>query len=175
MTTVVLAGAALVAYLAIMISIPLRTKKVRQNAGTLQAPLKNATSAKWVLIAVFSLAVIVIIPFRDMGLFVNVILFFTALIAAELAAREAANRGIAGVYKDAIVLGSQTVYFMNIEALPTLAYEDDPDSTGDYKTTLSIILRNGSETTLVFADKADRATAVQTILQLVPRLRQNGR
>mgnify|MGYP006916276219 CR=1 FL=1 len=79
MTTVVLAGAALVAYLAIMISIPLRTKKVRQNAGTLQAPLKNATSAKWVLIAVFSLAVIVIIPFRDMGLFVNVILFFTAI------------------------------------------------------------------------------------------------
>ena len=106
-----------------------------------------------------------------MGLFVNAILIGTALIATEIAAREGANRGMAGVYKDAIVLGTQIIYFVNIEALPTLAYENDPENTGNYKTTLSVVQRNGNETTLIFADEEDRKKAVETILDLVPRLR----
>ena len=169
--TLILCGIAFFAYLVIMISIPFRTKKIRQQAGQLILPLKNSTSAKWIFIAVIAVALIWVIPFRDMGLFVNVILLFVALIAAEMAAREGANRGLAGVYKDAIVLGTQTVYIMNIESLPTLAYENDPESTGDYKTSLSIIQRNGTETTLVFADESDRANAVKTVLDIAPRLK----
>lgn len=169
--TLALSGASLVAYAVIMISIPSRTRKLRQNAGQQFLPLQAASSAKWVLIAIFSAALIVIVPFRDMGLFVNVILLLTALIAAELAAREAANRGMSGVYKDAIVCGSQTIYFNNIASLPTLAYENDPDTTGNYKTSLNIILQNGNETTLVFADEKERTEAVKTILELVPRLK----
>ena len=171
MMTLGLCGAAVVAYALIMGSIPLRTQKLRQQAGRLLQPLKNTSSAKWILIAVFALAVIALVPFRDMGLFVNVVLLLTALIAAELAAREAATRGMTGVYSDAIVFGTQTIYFTAIESLPTLAYEADPDSTGNYKTSLSVILRDGTETTLVFADERDRAAAVRTILDCVPRLR----
>lgn len=171
MMTLGLCGAAVVAYALIMGSIPLRTQKLRQQAGRLLQPLKNTSSAKWILIAVFALAVIALVPFRDMGLFVNVVLLLTALIAAELAAREAASRGMTGVYSDAIVFGTQTIYFTAIESLPTLAYEADPDSTGNYKTSLSVILRDGAETTLVFADERDRAAAVRTILDCVPRLR----
>ena len=171
MMTLGLCAAGLICYAAILISIPLRTKKLRQNAGTQYLALKQTSSAKWIAIAVFAAAIICILPFRDMGLFVNAVLVGTALIATEIAAREGANRGMAGVYKDAIVLGSQTLYFVNIEALPTLAYENDPDSSGNYKTTLSVVERNGNETTLIFADEEERAKAVQTILDLVPRLR----
>lgn len=171
MMTVGLCVAAVVVYAVIMGSVPLRTQKLRQQAGQMLLPLKNASSAKWILIAVFALAIIALVPFRDMGLFVNIVLLLTALIAAELAAREAASRGITGVYTDAIVFGTQTTYFTNIESLPTLAYEADPDSTGNYKTSLSVILREGTETTLVFADERERAAAVRTILERVPRLR----
>ncbi|MCH5289056.1 MAG: hypothetical protein J1E32_03985 [Treponema sp.] len=171
MITVGLCGAAVVAYMVILGSIPARTQKLRRQAGNLLLPLKGTSSAKWILIAVFALAVIVLVPFRDMGLFVDAVLLLTALIAAELAAREAAARGMAGVYSDAIVHGTQTIYFSAIESLPTLAYEEDPDSTGNYKTSLSVILRDGRETTLVFADEHERAAAVRTILGCLPRLR----
>lgn len=171
MMTVGLCLAGLICYAAILISIPLRTKKLRQNAGTQYLPLKQISSAKWIAIALFGAAIICVLPFRDMGLFVNAILIGTALIATEIAAREGANRGMAGVYKDAIVLGTQIIYFVNIEALPTLAYENDPENTGNYKTTLSVVQRNGNETTLIFADEEDREKAVETILDLVPRLR----
>lgn len=171
MMTVGLCLAGLICYAAILISIPLRTKKLRQNAGTQYLPLKQISSAKWIAIALFGAAIICVLPFRDMGLFVNAILIGTALIATEIAAREGANRGMAGVYKDAIVLGTQIIYFVNIEALPTLAYENDPENTGNYKTTLSVVQRNGNETTLIFADEEDRKKAVETILDLVPRLR----
>ena len=169
--TLGLCAAGLICYAAILISIPLRTKKLRQNAGTQYLPLKQTSSAKWIAIALFGAAIICVLPFRDMGLFVNAILIGTALIATEIAAREGANRGMAGVYKDAIVLGTQIIYFVNIEALPTLAYENDPENTGNYKTTLSVVQRNGNETTLIFADEEDREKAVETILDLDPRLR----
>lgn len=171
MMTVGLCAAAFVCYVAIMISIPVRTKKLRKNAGEQRLALKNTSSAKWILLAVIAAAVIFVIPLRDMGTFVNVILLGTALIAAEMAAREAANRGMTGVYQEAIVVGGQTIFFADIESLPTLAYEDDPESDGDYKTSLRIIRRNGTETTLVFADEEDRTNAVQMILNLVPRLK----
>ncbi len=171
MMTVGLCLAGLLCYAAILLSIPMRTKKLRQNAGRQYLALKQTSSAKWIAIVVFAAAIICVLPLRDMGLFVNAVLIGTALIATEIAAREGANRGMAGVYKDAIVLGAQTVYFVNIEALPTLAYENDPENTGNYKTTLSIVQRDGNEATLIFADEEDRANAVQTILDLVPRLR----
>ena len=171
MMTIGLCAVGLLGYAAILISIPFRTKKLRENVGTQYLALKQTSSAKWILIAVFAAAIICVLPLRDMGLFVDAVLVGTALIATEIAAREGANRGLAGVYKDAIVVGTQTVYFVSIESLPTLAYENDPDSTGSYKTTLTIIQRNGNESTLIFADEEDRANAVQTILDLVPRLR----
>jgi len=169
--TIGLCAVAFVGYLVILGSIPLRTKKLQKNAGERCLVLKNTSSAKWILIALIAAVIIGILPFRDMGLFVDAVMLGVALIATEIAAREAANRGMAGVYTKAIVAGGQTVYFMNIESLPTLAYENDPDSDGNYKTSLNIIQRNGNETTLVFYDEEDRENAVQTILELVPRLK----
>ena len=170
-TNIILAGIALAGFLGILISIPSRTNKLRKNAGILHLALKTPSPVKSILILVFSAVLIVLVPLRNMGLFVNIVLLLTALIAAEMGIREFANLRIAGVYKDAIVSGTQTIYFNKITALPTLSYEDDPESTGNYKTSLNIVLENGTETTLVFADEEERTQAVKTILQLVPRLR----
>ena len=170
-TNIILAGIGVAALLGILISIPARTNKLRKNAGVLKFPLKAPTPVKSVLILVFSAALILLVPFRDMGFLINIVFILTALIAAEMGAREIANIRIAGVYKDAIVSGTQTIYFNKIAALPTLAYEKDPDSTGNYKTSLTVVLENGSETTLLFADEEERDNAVKTILSLVPRLR----
>lgn len=169
--TIGLCAAGLVCYAAILISIPVRTKKLRQNAGEQCLALKNTSGAKWILIALFAAAIICVLPFRDMGFFVDAVMIGAALIATELASREAANRGMAGVYREAIVVGTQIVYFKNIESLPTLAYENDPDSDGDYKTSLKIIQRDGKEIMLVFADEEDRANAVETLLELMPGLK----
>ena len=89
-------GASVLGYIGILASIPHRRKKIFAQAGALRMSLKVASSKKWVGIAVLSFILILVVPLRNYSWFVNIVLLATALVAAEIAAREASGCGKAG-------------------------------------------------------------------------------
>ena len=162
---------ALVAYIALLLSIPLRRKRIIAVAGARLMPLSARSSRKWVLIAVVAGFILLLVPLRNFGLVVSAVMLGAALLGAEIAAREAAGCGRAGIYEHMLISGTSAVLWEDIAALPTLAYEDDPDTTQVDKTALRLLLENGSEQLVLFADESERTRAVEQILALVPRLR----
>ena len=55
--------------------------------------------------------------------------------------------------------------------LPTLAYENDEDTTGVDKRFLKVILKNGKQVEFGFSDEETRNKVVQTLLSAEPRLK----
>ncbi|WP_294429678.1 hypothetical protein [uncultured Treponema sp.] len=164
-------SAALIAYIVILCSIPRRRKKIFSQAGECVMPLKVPSSKKWVWIAVLAFILILVVPLRNFGWFINVVLLGTALFAAELAAREASGVGKAGIYENMLISGTSSVLWSEVYSLPTLAYENDPETTQvDFKT-LRIIMQNGTEQLIVFESEEERAKAVEEILRLAPKLK----
>ena len=162
-------GVTLLGYIGILCSIPRRRKKIFSQAGNLVLALKAKSSKKWLAIAIFALALVLLLPF--FGWFVNFILFGTALFATELAAREASGIGKAGIYENMLISGTDAVLWSDVYSLPTLAYENDPDTTQvDFKT-LRVILNSGKENLILFESEEERKNAVETILRLAPQLK----
>lgn len=164
-------AAALLAYIGILSSIPHRRKKIFAQAGTCLLQLNVASSKKWVAIAVAAFILILIVPLRNFSWFVNLVLLGAALFAAEIAAREASGCGKAGIYENMLISGTDAVLWTDIYSLPTLAYENDPETTQvDFKT-LRVILNKGTEIQILFSSEEERKTAVEKILELAPNLR----
>lgn len=164
-------GAALIAYIGILCSIPRRRRRIFAQAGALVMPLSLPSSRKWVAIAVLAFILILIVPLRNFGWFVNIVLHGTALVAAELSAREAAGSGKAGIYENMLVSGTSAVLWSDMLSLPTLAYENDPETTQvDFKT-LRVITNSGAEQQILFESEEERKKAVEVILRLAPHLK----
>ena len=164
-------GVALLSYVGILCSIPHRRKKIFARAGELRFPLKVASSKKWVGIAALAFVLILVVPLRNFGWFVNIVLLATALVAAELAAREASGCGKAGIYENMLISGTSAILWSEIYSLPTLAYENDPETTQVDFRTLRVILNNGTEQTIVFESEEERKAALEEILRFEGRLR----
>lgn len=164
-------GAALLGYIAILCTIPHRRKKIFSQAGACVMSLKVAPSKKWVAIAVLAFILIAIVPLRNFGWFINIVLLGAALFATELAAREASGIGKAGIYENMLISGTNAVLWNEILSLPTLAYENDEETTQvDFKA-LRVLTKNGAEQIIYFENEEERAKAVETILKLAPELK----
>lgn len=164
-------AAALLGFIAILCTIPYRRKKIIAQAGSFLMPLKVKRSKKWVAIAVAAFILILIVPLRNYGWFVNIVLLGVALVATEIAARDASGSGKAGIYENMLISGTNAILWAEILSLPTLAYENDPETSQvDFKT-LRIILKNGSENQILFESEEERKEAVDLILKLAPSLR----
>ena len=164
-------GAALLGFIGILCTIPHRRKKIVAQAGSCLMPLKVKSSKKWVAIAVAAFILILVVPLRNYGWFVNIVLLGVALVATEIAAREASGSGKAGIYEKMLISGTNAVLWEDILSLPTLAYENDPETTQvDFKT-LRVILKNGIENQILFESEEERKQAVELILKLAPSLR----
>lgn len=88
-----------------------------------------------------------------------------------MAVNETANSKLNGVYSNMIISQSQAIKYDDIESLPTLAYENDEETTMVDFASLEILLKDGRKTQLVFADETERAQVVQTILSVCKRLK----
>ncbi len=169
--TPILTAAAFALYVFIIISIPVKSKKIMSGSGKLLMPLTNGVQIR--VIAIFAVCALVmgIVPFTRFQLYIQVIFLLTGLLGCNMAAKEACGLGHAGVYERQIIWGTYWVLYDDIEILPTLSYEDDPETLGVDKQNLQIIKKDGSQIVIVFTDKEERAKAVELILKNEPRLK----
>ncbi len=169
--TYILTAAAAIAYAGLLISIPLRRNKILKAAGQLLFPLENGLTYRVIGIFVIAAGIIALIPLRNFAIYISVILFLCAILATELGVRESVGLGKAGIYKNMIISGTNAIPLNEIYSLPTLAYEDDPETTMLDKRTLEIITNKGTKVILVFSTEDIRQKAVAQILQELPGLK----
>lgn len=173
-TLIIVATAALM-YVWILATIPFRAKKALSDTGKLLLPLKNGMPLKVIFLFILAALIIAVIPMRNFALYLQVIFALAALVASRMGAQEAAGIGRAGIYENTIIFGTYVVPFDDILAIPTLAYEDDPDTVNVDKTTIEIIRKSTAATViLIFDDEEKRNEAVQVILKIRPDLKQEN-
>ena len=164
-------AAALLTYIGILCTIPHRRKNISARAGACLLPLKTPSSKKWIAIAIAGFILLLVVPLRNYGWLVNIVLLATALLATEIAAREASGCGKAGIYQNMLISGTNAILWSDVLSLPTLAYENDPETTQvDFKI-LRVILKDGRENQILFESEEERNKAVEEILRLEPRLK----
>jgi hypothetical protein len=168
---IIIAAISYAVYIAIWISIPIRSKKMMADSGAKVMDLKVASSKRWILIMAVCAVIIGLIFIRNLGTFMNVIVCLCALLAAWMSANAGSSYKYDGVYENMIVAGSNHIRYDNIDMLPTLSYENDPETIGVSKITLKVSVKKGSDMTLLFFDQEERDAAVAKILELVTRLK----
>lgn len=173
--TIIIVAVAAAIYFAILASIPFRAKKALADTGKLLLPMKNGMPLKVICIFLLAALIIAVIPMRHFAFYLQVIFALAALVAARMGAQEAAGIGHAGIYENTIISGTYVVPFDDILAIPTLAYEDDPETVNVDKKTIEIIRKSTAATViLIFDDEEKRSEAVKTILKIRPDLKQEN-
>lgn len=164
----ILGGAA---YIILLASFFIRRKFVILNAGKLLLKLPGNVSLKDIVILIFAAAMIAAISIRNFAIYLDVMFVCVALLAEEIAIREMMVSNNAGVYEKKILYSSYSIFYDEMEMLPTLAYENDEETTGVDKRFLKVILKNGKQVEFGFSDEELRNNVVQTILSVEPRLK----
>lgn len=170
--SIVVAAAAAAAYVAIAATIPYRRRRAAERSGELLHKIPDATT-KFRTAAIFALcaAIIALTPMQNFQPFVRVIMAAAALLGARSAAAEAVAFGRSGIYRNAVVCGAASFRPDEIISLPTLAYEDDPETVGVDRTQIQVILQSGRKISLPFPNENERGEALAAILSLRPELK----
>lgn len=171
MNLIMLASLSCLINIGILISIPFRTKKLLSDAGTCVMLLKKRSSIRWIFIAILSFCLIAVILFRNLGTFMNIIVCLCAIIAMHIGCKEGVSFKHDGIYENMIISGTFVIPYDEIMSLPTLSYEDNPDTTEVDKTTLQVVRKTGVQTLLIFSDETERSEAVKKIIEAEPRLK----
>lgn len=157
-------------FLAILVSIPFRRNKIKATAGELIMPLGSSSVIMYAGFLICA-AVIAVLPFRNFAPYLYVVLAAVAVIASEIAAREAAAFRLTGMYQNAIIWGIYNIGYNDIYSLPTIAYENDEETVGVDFNYLDIILKNNRQVQMFFKDRAQRDEALKVILTKRPDLK----
>lgn len=168
--TFIITGIAAAVYIVQLVSIPFRTKKLLAVSGKVLMALPNAVPFR--LIAIFAVCalLIFIVPLRNFALYIQVVFLIASLLGEKIAVQEASGLAHAGVYENMVIFGANAILFSDIESLPTLSYENDPETVGVDKTSIRVILKNGSEVLLSFNDESLRSEVVKLIVAQEKRL-----
>lgn len=171
-TNFLLQAGALVAYLLLLVTWPVRKKKLVAQLGERVLNLRPRQNRFIVPVLVLAPALIVFQWFRDFGLMINLVLCGVALLAAELVIRERVLGAMTGVFKGGLVVDGRLILLDEIYALPTLSYEDEMEGKDEfYRSVLEIVTENSGTIRVGFASPQERDEAVAALVQLKPQLK----
>jgi len=153
-----------------IISVPLRKKNLAKKGGKLVMPLENGSIVRILTIFIISALIIALVPLRNFAAWISAVLLLCALFGENFAVKDLCAFGKAGIYENMIVTGPNAILFDDIFSLPTLAYENDPDTVMVDKQNIQVITKNNSTITLIFESEEIRETVLKKLLELRPNL-----
>lgn len=158
-------GAGYLAYIAMLLLLPLRMKKRLALAGGKVLALAGQVSRTYIAVLIVAPLLVTFVMLHGMGPLMDLVFCLCAVLAVYIAQSEALCRKNSGVYQKALVADGKMHFLSDIEALPTLAWEESPDNT------LEILSKDGNSVRIAFADKEERRAAVEAMLSLQARLK----
>ncbi len=158
-------------FLFFIFSIPMRRKSLFLRAGKCLLSLPSPSLKKIVGIFVVCALIIALLPLQRFALYIQIILALSCILGAHFASREAISFSRFGIYENAIILGNDTIFYDEINLFPTLAYENDAETTSVDKSSLQIILKNGQKKELAFENEEVRKNVLDVILSIRPEFK----
>ncbi len=171
MNRFILPGIALLAFAGLLISIPFRRKRLLSKAGNLVFKLSDDFPIRPILIFFVCLVLIAVLPFRSFQLHIEIIFLLVALIGTEITVRSVASYKINGVYDKMVIHDTYAIEYDDIGCLPTVSYEDDPETENVDKRFLEILRQNGAQVILGFESEELRGKVLNEILARRPELK----
>ena len=166
---------ALVAMVLILATLPLRIKKLTKKMGTCLLPLSRKKSMLFVAVLCFAPLMIIFQWFREFQPYIHIILSATAVLAIEIVIREQVYDARSGVYENALIVDGRLLLKEDIIALPTLEYENDPETFDEsedgtpslsdpaYKKALKIVTDKNGVIFVGFESEEERNKTVEII------------
>lgn len=167
--------AALASMFLLLATLPLRIKKLTKKMGTCLLPLSRKKSMLFIAVLCFAPLMIVFQWFRDFQPYIHIILSLTAVLAIEIVIREQVYDARSGVYENALIVDGRLLLKDDIMALPTLEYENYPESFDEseeaspsltdpaYKKALKIVTNKSGVIFVGFESEEERNQAVEII------------
>lgn len=163
-----------IVYICVLCSYPLRKKNLLRQTGKCILALSRKRQPLVYIVLICAPLLILLQRFRDLGVPINIILSGCAVLGAEVVLREYNLASLAGVYEQAVIADSRVIFFRNILALPTLAYENsgetstEENSSSLYDRSLKIVTSHSGVIFIGFTDKSERDKAVDAICSQKP-------
>lgn len=157
-------------FLGFLISIPSRIKSLKNKTGKLILSLKQEWPLRSVLCLVFAGLLNFIILFRNFEIYMVVVFLCVALIATYLSTKNIVNSKFSGVYENMIISETTVIKYDDILSLPTVAYENDPDTTMVDWRVIEVLTKSGNKIQLIFSNEEERKQVLTEILKQCPRL-----
>ncbi len=155
LTIVHIASYVIVALL--LLSLPIRLALFSKKVGKMILPLIKTKIILFYIVIFFSIAMLIILYFRDFSLFIAIILHATAVLAVEMSVRELIHRIKSGVYENALSVDGKLIYKHEIILFPTLEYETESTNT------LNTVTEKKGTITLFFTSIQERVDALAVI------------
>lgn len=117
-----------VCLIALFVSRPLRKRRLLKRAGNCLLPLtRKKTLVLYAGIFIVSACMLAVLRLRSFDFIIALVLRITAVLAAELAVRDAVCKDAAGVYENMLIAGGKTIPKTDIVQL----HEFDSASGGE--------------------------------------------
>ena len=99
-----------------------------------------------------------------------VVFLCVALIATYLSTKNIVNSKFSGVYENMIISETTVIKYDDILSLPTVSYENDPDTTMVDWRVIEVLTKSGNKIQLIFSNEEERKQVLTEILKQCPRL-----
>ena len=170
--SVIIRFIALALILVIAATIPFKKKKLQKELGECRLPLTRKNSILFIAVILFAPLLIILQWLRDFAPYIDIILSAGAVLAVKAVISEHLYNTTAGVYNEYLVVDGRKLPKKEIVSFPTLAWENNPDSTEEdnpaltdpqYKRALKIVTENNGVIFVGFENEEERNAAVSIL------------
>ena len=162
----------LVVSIVILCFIPFRRKLILQKAGELIYSTKNKNIISSILIIVLSFALIVVLYNRNLGNFINAIIYCVAILAVSMSSNEIALSKYNGIYKKGIIGNGNFLAFSEIYAIPLLTCSKE-EQAQDTSSVIKFVTNKKGNVSFGFANSEEQKKVLELIVELNPSLARN--
>ncbi|MCK9169374.1 MAG: hypothetical protein M0P01_03090 [Treponema sp.] len=167
--TVIIVAAAFCAYALLVATLPLRRSKMLKKAGTLELPVKPRLLKFAVIVLVCCPLLILLVLFRDMGVFIDGIMCAIAILGTEMAIHEVMTAKCSGVYTNGIVAEGQLIPFSDIVGVPLLSLPENQQALHDTGV-LDLVTKKRTNMQIIYSNEDECRRVIDKLVELEPRL-----
>lgn len=151
---------AYLAYIGIIISIPLRKKSTEKHCGSCLLSFSKPVSKRNYVILVVAALLIPLIYFFTYKFYVDIAIAGCGVVGAYIAAKEITFSDLYGVYENGFCAGG---LYIPYEKLSSINAVDSKDGTN---TTVRIVYKKGETQSLTFASESEKNIILKKLKEL---------
>lgn len=161
--------ASFIIYLIILVTIPIRRRYILSKLGKIRVRVLKKNTKMQVLCVLIAGIVILLLLFRDFGIFVNLIICLTAILAAAMSSEDASLSSFAGLYEKGIIGEG---HFLLVSEMFSILEPDSFVSQETASRTLRIQTVKKGIVTFTFALQEEKKAVFESLLEICPSLKK---